>query len=267
MARRRKQTLSSSDPKLWIKEISSLWQQWMPNSSSAIWKLLGISALMTGLDTSPKLDLILSQTGIESFHLWTIFTTGLVLRPQSPLFVLLLLGFIAAFKSGALQGSVRKPRYFAYAFGIFVILSIISTIFPPGMLWSLITEGLTLVWFGKDIERRWGSRRFLKICIAVLSLSYLVAGLYLFLFGGPDMHGLHPISRGLILVWGYYLGSTHLAFLNIKAVQIRWVVYAFCGFELLLQPLPFGLVPLAAAFILEQYIRGRLPLFNVKWMK
>ena len=63
------------------------------------------------------------------------------------------------------------------------------------------------------------------------------------------MSGFQPLSRALIIAWGHQLGNAHLALLNIRANQIRWVVYAFAGFEILLYPNPIGFTSLAAALI------------------
>lgn len=235
-----------------------MWRQWAPHSRSVIWKILGMSALLSWLNTSKRVNLVLDETALQSFHLWTPFTTGWVLRPASPLFCLLVLGLIAAYQSGALQGEVRKARYFAYSSVIFMALIALSAVTPYGLVWALIAEGVTLIWFGADIERRWGKKRFMTLCVLSLSVSYLFGALYLFLFGGAAVLGLHPFSRGLILVWGHYIGPHRLAFLNVRGDQLRWVIYAFCGFELIFLPAPFGLISLSATFFLDHYVRGNL---------
>ena len=207
------------NPSFWFKEISNMWLQWTPKQNSLIWKILTFSAIMTWLNTSPKLDLVLSESALNQGHLWTPFTSAWVLQASSPLFTLIVLGFIAAFKSGLLEGSgrIRKPRFFAYAAVIFILLSVISSLLPQGLLWSLLTEGLSLIWFARDIERRWGRQQFLKVVLASLTIAYSFGALYLFLFGGEaPMHGMHPLTRGLILVWGYYIGPHQLSFLNIR---------------------------------------------------
>ncbi len=251
--------MKSSDPKLWLREVRALWRQWAPGRRSAIWKLLGISVLLTWLNTSPRLNLTLSEDALNDLQLWTPFTSGWVLAPSSSLFALIVLGFIAAYKSGALQGEIRRPRYFAYSVAIFLALTLVSMVTPPGILWSAVAEGVTLIWFGRDLERRWGSRRLMILCALTLAASYGLGALYLYLFGGQRVHGFHPFTRGLILIWGHHIGREQLSFLNIRGDQLRWVVYAFCGFELLLLPPPFGLVTLSATFFLDQYIRGKIP--------
>ena len=262
---RAKNTSSMSfkwNPKQWQREIYSMWKQWTPHKRSLIWKILGVSALMTWLSSSPKLNLVLSETALNHGHLWTPLTSAWVLQPTSPLFTLIVLGFIAAYKSGLLDGNgqIKRPRYFGYAAVIFIILSMISSILPNGLLWSLLTEGLSLIWFARDLERRWGRSTFLKLTLASLSMAYCLGAIYLFLFGGQEpMHGMHPLTRGFILAWGYYIGPHQLSFLNIRGDQLRWVIYAFCGFELLLLPPPFGLITLSSAFFFDQYVRGKLP--------
>ena len=250
------------NPKFWFREVRKMWRQWTPHKNSLIWKLLVFTALMTWLNTSHRLDLVLSEAALNQGYLWTAFTSGWVLQASSPLFTLIVLGFIAAFKSGLLErnGKLKRPRFFAYAAVIFILLSMISSLLPQGLLWSLLTEGLTLIWFASDIERRWGSKQFLKVILACLTIAYCFGALYIFLFGGKvPVHGMHPLTRGLILVWGYYIGPHQLSFLNIRGDQLRWVIYAFCGFELLLFPPPFGLITLCAAFFLDQYVRGKIP--------
>ena len=236
-----------------------MWRQWTPHRRSMIWKILGMSAVITWLNTSQRLNLVLSESELQNYALWTPFTTGWVLSPSSPLFTLLLLGLIAAYKSGALQGEVRRARYFAYSAVIFVALSLLSALTPTGLLWSVIAEGVTLIWFGSDIERRWGGRKLLTLCVVTLGISYSFGALYFFLFGGDtSARGLHPFTRGLILVWGHYIGPHRLAFLNIRGDQLRWVIYVFCGFELVLLPPPLGLISLTATLIIDQYVRGKL---------
>ena len=255
--------INPADPQLWLRELKGMWRDWAPHPRSIIWKILGLSAALSWLHSSPRLNFVMSESALESLQLWTPLTTGWVLSSSSPLFTLLILGFIAAYKSGALQGEVRKARYFAYSAVLFIMLSALSAVTPSGLVWSLVAEGVTLIWFGMDLERRWGARKFALLCVFTLSLSYLLGALYLFLFGGAHVQGLHPFTRGLILVWGHYIGPHRLALLNVRGDQLRWVVYAFCGFELLLLPPPFGLVTLSAAFLLDQYVRGRIRLPKV----
>jgi hypothetical protein len=247
------------NPKLWRKEIRSMWRKWTPHRSSVIWKILGLSSILTWLNTSPKLDLILSEVSLQNYLLWTPLTSGWVLQQSSPLFTLLILGLIAAFKSGAFEGSVRRPRYFAYAAVIFICLTLFSLVLPNGLLWSVCSEGVTLIWFATELERRWGGRRLFILCALTLSIAYGLGAIYLYLFGGSPVYGIHPFTRGLILVWGHYMGAHKLTFLNVRGDQLRWVVYAFCGFELLLLPPPFGLVSLSATFFLDQFVRGKIP--------
>ena len=247
------------NPKKWFREIQSMWRKWTPRKQSMIWKILGATTAITWLNTSPKLNLILSEEALNGLHIWTPLTSGWVLQPASPLFALLVLGLLAAFKSGAFEGQVRKPRYFAYAAVIFIGLTLVSIILPSGLLWSICTEGVTLIWFATEVERRWGSRRLLILCSATLAVSYSLGALYIYLFGGQMVYGMHPFTRGLILVWGHYMGAHRLAFLNVRGYHLRRVIYAFCGFELLLLPPPFGLVSLSAAFFLDQFVRGKIP--------
>ena len=247
------------NPQKWSREIKSMWRKWTPRKQSMIWKILGAAALLTWLNTSPKLNLILSEEALKNLEIWTHLTSGWVLQPASPLFALIVLGLIGAFKSGALEGQVRKPRYFAYAAVIFIGLTFCSLVLPNGLLWSVCTEGVTLIWFATEVERRWGSRRLLILCGATLTVAYGLGAIYIYLFGGQMVFGMHPFSRGLILVWGHYMGSHRLTFINVRGDQLRWVIYAFCGFELLLLPPPFGLVSLSAAFFLDQFVRGKIP--------
>ena len=247
-------------PRLWRREIKSMWSQWMPRSRSAIWWILGACLLFSGLHHSPRLNLVLSEKALLSMQLWTPLTTGWVLAPATPLFSLLLLAFVAAFKSGAMTGQVKRPRYFGYAIGAFFFLLVIDSILPSGLIWALCTEGLMLIWFGQDLERYLGRKTFAYLSASLLVITYLLAALFLFLFSGAAVNGIMPLSRAMILAWGHLHGSAHLSFLNIKANQLRWVVYAFCGFELLLFPLPLGLTNLSAVLLMDLWLRRRGPL-------
>lgn len=245
-------------PQLWKRELLSMWNQWMPQSKSSIWVILALSALCTGLHHSPKIQLQLSPQALASSHLWTPFTTGWVLTPASPLFPMLLLLIIAAFKSGAMNGKANRPRYFGYAGTLFLALSFINLILPHGLIWSLCSEGLLLIWFGQELERRIGPRQMITLSAAILTITYLFAALYLHLFGGAPVNGFTPLGRALILAWGSYHGHAHLSFLNIQARQLRWVVYAFSVFELALSPPPVGLTTLTAALMMDLWVQGRL---------
>ena len=115
-----------------------------------------------------------------------------------------------------------------------------------------------LIWFGADLERRIGARHLLLLSIVTLTASYLVGALSLSLISGESASGLRPLTRGLIIAWGYQQGRALLPFINIRADQLRWVVYAFCGFEILLYPAPLGVVSLAGAAVIDYWARRYL---------
>jgi hypothetical protein len=228
----------------------------MPNRSAAIWKIMGFSVFMNVLYYVFGVPLILSEGAISAYHFWTPLTTGWVEPRSSPLFVILILGFVAAMKSGVLNGQMTRPRYFGYALFVFFML-LIPHFLIPGLIWSLVAEALMLVWFGVEIERRIGGRRMLLLAVSVTSISYLSGALYLLAFDGSLVSGLRPFSRGLIIVWGYIQGGTHLQMLNIRAHQIRWIVYAFIGFEILLYPSPIGLINLVGAGCIDLWAQKK----------
>ena len=252
---------SQRDLKKWKRELISMWHDWMPKRSSVIWTLLGISVVMNLLFYLIELPLKLHQHSLTMLQLWTPLTTGWVEPLSSPLFILLLLGFVAAMKSGVLSGRMTRPRYFGYALCVFMGLLAIN-LFIPGLIWSLVAEGLILIWFGAAVERRIGSREMLILAVSVLTLSYLAGAAYLSVFGGIPASGLKPFSRGLIIAWGYIGGQTHLQILNIRAYQLRWVVYAFIGFELLLYPAPIGLINLVGAGCIDLWAQRKLMTTN-----
>lgn len=239
------------------REMRSMWRSWTPRRSSVIWKLLGMSALVSALHYRGGLSLILGERAISDHRWWVTLTTGWVEPPNSPFVIILLLGVIAAMKSGALEGQVRRPRYFAYALSVFVGLLFINLILP-GVTWSLISEGLMLIWFGAEVERRLGSRHFLILSVITLTVSYAVGVLYLTLGSGINVSGLRPLTRGLLVAWGYTQGRALLPFINLRGAQLRWVVYAFCGFEILLYPAPLGWISLAGSLTIDLWMQRYL---------
>ena len=243
--------------KRWRRELTSMWRAWMPRRSSMVWKLLALSAVMSALQYIAHLPLTLTQDSLRARHLWVVLTTGWVERPSSPLFVILILGVIAAMKSGALAGELRRPRYFGYAIAVFFALIIVNLVLP-GVTWSLISEGVMLIWFGADIERRLGARHLFILSILTLTISYAVGAFSVAFISGDFASGMRPLTRGLIIAWGYLQGRALLPLLNLRGDQLRWVVYAFSGFEILLYPAPLGLVSLAGAGVIDLWSRRYL---------
>ena len=74
--------------------------------------------------------------------------------------------------------------------------------------------------------------------------------------------GDHIFIRPLLSAWGYRVGPHAVPVLNVRGYQLKWVVLAFCVFEVLLMPSASTFAGLTATIALVVWWEGPRSLLN-----
>lgn len=109
--------------------------------------------------------------------------------------------------------------------------------------WHLVFNSLLLYWFGKELESRTGSERFLEIflfCILMGGLAW--TGVHFVTGQNTGVVGASAGVFGILYLFCRYRWNTPMSFLFIPiqftGKQLLWVLLGFQGFFLLFAELP-----------------------------
>lgn len=106
----------------------------------------------------------------------------------------------------------------------------------PGLGYGIGVALLVVGWFGTAVERHWGMKRTLLFCLWVVLAANTVGALVYWAWpsmalaaasqGGAPVNGTQPLSDALLTAWCLMFGRMRLAFLNIEARKLVWVLVA-----------------------------------------
>ena len=213
-----------------------LLRMWIPPFTSWIWRLLGICFFFT-LASAQIPSLVLSKANLDQGAVWTLFTAPFVLYPQSPLFIILILGWMIYSYGGVAsrQGKIVNWGPFIHlAVGVLGI-ALLEWLIPHLQPWSFILTLFMLTWFARPLERQWGSYRWMIFSSLLLFIPYICA-LFLCLQSSSPLRfqGLSALERGFLLAWALQQNRRIIPFLNVRGRTLSWIILVFCLFEMLL---------------------------------
>ncbi len=133
--------------------------------------------------------------------------------------------------------ATKRVELVLAAGGILVALYLLGqALGVPGLGYGIGVALLVLAWFGTAVERHWGMKRTLLFSLWVVLAANVVGGLLYWAWpslvsaaaskGAAPTNGTQPISDGLLTAWCLMFGHMRLAFLNIEARKLVWVLVA-----------------------------------------
>lgn len=209
---------------------------WIPPISSWIWRLVGVCFFFT-LAAFQLPSLVLSTTTLNQGAIWAPLTAPFVLYPHSPLFIILILGWMIYAYGGVTsrQGKIINWVPFIHlAVGV-VALGLIEWLIPQLNPWSFIITLFMLNWFARPLERQWGSHKWFMFSLTLLVLPFLCATvLCLMNLTSLSFKGMSSLERGFLIAWALQQNRRTIPFLNVRGRTLAWIILGFCLLEMLL---------------------------------
>ncbi len=147
-----------------------------------------------------------------------------------------------------------------------------------GLPWHLVINGLMLYWFGREVEARLGSGRFLECyLLSVLTGGMVWSGLHFLTGQATLLLGASAGVSAMLFLFCRFRWDTEMEFLFIPlrftGRQLFWVLFAFQAFFLLFAELPGSggsntaysahLGGMLGAFLYERLFLRRPSLFSL----
>lgn len=218
---------------------------YLPKIDSGTSLILGLSVVVTLCNALLNQSLVMNSYHLQSWYLWTVLSSPFVIPQNSPIMVILLVGFYLYYSTGMAQGARFQAKPWLYTAAGFIFLTLINAFLPQQFLWAWLVDILVFSYFAYSLEKKrtWGRKKFLLFSASVLFGTYSLLALSLLFTQNESMHviGLNPLHKAYFLAWGLSLGRQKLMWLNIEARSIRWLLLIFCLLELLLLPGIHGL--------------------------
>ncbi len=152
--------------------------------------------------------------------------------------------------------------------GVAVALHLVGVLLGVKDLgYGLGTSLLVLAWFGTAVERTWGEQRLLLFSLWIVLATNAMGGLLWWAWpaasapavsggtGAPPW-GTHALADALLTAWCLMFGRARLAFLNIEARKLVWVLVAINLLNFLFVGRLSGLMGLAGIWVTWLLISG-----------
>lgn len=137
-------------------------------------------------------------------------------------FLKLLLGVVG--QADALNLFALVPATVIHSFTVW---QLVTYMFLHGSLSHILFNLLTLYWFGPDLERTWGTRRFLKfylICGIGAGICVVLAEA-IFGYSGFRTVGASGAIYGVIMAYGLLFPDRIVLFFGIIPIKVRHLVW------------------------------------------
>ena len=123
-------------------------------------------------------------------------------------------------------------------FGSFAIWQLVTWMFlhDTKNIYHILFSMLTLYWFGPEIERAWGTRRFVQyyfICGIGAAILVCLADL-LFIHGTPVTIGASGAIFGVMLAFAMLFPDREMLFMLIFPLKVKYVVAILAAINLLM---------------------------------
>lgn len=240
-------------------DLMSMSRAYLPPAGSTLALILMTLALVNVLSLLAPSITLCTQASLASGELWRLAFAPWLLPRSGALWPLLLLVFISYQASGLSTGALQSARPFWRAGVAWVALSLLNLLLG-GVVWPIMMSGAMWCWFGEPLRALSPtSRSTLQRGLLVSSLVGVIAGgLYLSLLSAPGevFMGDAVFIRPLLTAWGYRAGPHRLPLLKIRGSSLKWVILAFCLFEVLLIRSPGAFAGLSATLALMLWREG-----------
>ncbi len=245
------------------------WVDLRPGRSAA-WLAGALGLLTLAFAVVPELRpwLVLRGGGLPMPT--ALLTNTLVAAPSSLfnlLLPVLLLGFFMQDQVRAWWATRRTELLLAVGGGALVMYLLGRAVGVPGLGFGVGAEVLMLLFFGTAVERQFGGRRLLLFSL-VVAVAVNAAGALLW-WAFPSLHlaaagagaaptfGSHPLTDAYATAWCLMFGYARLAFLNIEARKLVWVLVAINALGFLFTGRLAGLMGGAAIGVSWLLVTGR----------
>lgn len=180
--------------------------------------------------------------------------------------------YIVYYLGGRSLSGMMTTLFSLYAAGVvrgLYVWQLFTYMFLHGGIWHLLFNMLTLWFFGSQLERDWGTRRFLKyyfLCGIAAGVCVLAVNMAVGDWGTPTI-GASGAIFGVLVAFGVLYPNQTVLMSFLFPIKAKYMVLIYAGIELLMT---FGpntgvstiahLGGMAFGYI---YLKGRLPRVRV----
>lgn len=176
--------------------------------------------------------------------------------------------YVVYFLGGRSIGGMMTTLFSLYAAGVvrgFYVWQLFTYMFLHAGIWHLLFNMLTLWFFGTQLERDWGTRRFLKyyfLCGIAAGVCVLLVNMAVGDWGTPTI-GASGAIFGILVAFGVLYPNQTVLMNFLFPIKAKYMVMIYAAIELLMT---FGpntgvstIAHLGGMAFGYVYLKGRLP--------